>query len=521
MERIARARWFVFVVLLVGVIGGVLPAAAQGTAVPIPDFKPMPATATSFPMMQSDKLQTVVDLPKAGYVEEEFLVSGRANIYDWAPNGGGVVVKTPNAPYTTRILVRRPMNPQRFSGNVIIEVPNAARRFDFNFAWGVSHDYFIENGDAFIVVTLAQANLEALKIFDPMRYAPLSFANPTPDESCVVGRGGNAVTSTSEEGLVYDILSQVAALLKAARPGGPMAGFNVQRAYMTAYDAPEANYMVGIHPRAKMADGKPVYDGYVQNRNPTLGRLRRCGVAPAADDPRNITRNVDVPLIRIVSETDVMTLSKFRREDSDAPGDRYRLYEVAGGAHADGYFYWYYPTVDVLKKVGSPYPLPNAWPFLNNCGTGLGDPKALMLTQKTPINTYVMDAAFANLTRWIKDGVPAPKAARIQIENVNTPMAKVVRDQYGNAMGGYRTPYLDVPAATYVESQEGEGFCDELGRTDPFTWARLTMVHGSPQNYVAKVNKSVDQLVKDRFLTESDGKKIKAEAGAITPRATN
>jgi len=35
-----------------------------------------------------------------------------------------------------------------------------------------------------------------------------------------------------------------------------------------------------------------------------------------------------------------------------------------------------------------------------------------MLTQKTPINTYVMDAAFANLTRWVRDGVPPPKAAR-------------------------------------------------------------------------------------------------------------
>jgi hypothetical protein len=447
-------------------------------------------------------------------VEEEFLITGRANIYDWAP-GGGVVVKTANAPYTTRILIRRPMNPQRFSGNVIIEVPNAARRFDFNFAWGVSHDYFTENGDAFVVLTLAQANLEALKLFDPMRYAPLSFANPTPEESCAVGRAGTPPsTSTSEEGLMYDILSQVAALLKAGQAGGPMAGFTVQRAYMVAYDAVEANYMVGIHPRAKLANGRPVYDGYVQHRNPTLGRLRRCGAAPAADDPRHITRNVDVPVIRIIGETDVVALSRFRREDSDAPGDRYRLYEVAGGAHADGYFYWYYPPVDVLRKVGSMYPLLNAWPFLNQC-----DP--VMLTQKTPINTYVMDAAFANLTRWVKDGVAPPKAARIQMENPGTPMARVVRDQYGNALGGYRTPYLDVPAATYVTTTKGEGFCAELGRTDPFTFAQMVQAHGTPQNYVAKVNKSVDQLVKDRFLTESDGKKIKAEAGGATVRATN
>ena len=113
-------------------------------------------------MMMSSKLQAVVDLAKAGYVEEEFLISGRANVYDWGPDGRAIV-KTPNAPYTTRILLRRPATPQRFSGNVIIEVPNAARRFDFNFAWGVSHDYFMENGDAFVVLTLNQSNLEALE----------------------------------------------------------------------------------------------------------------------------------------------------------------------------------------------------------------------------------------------------------------------------------------------------------------------------------------------------------------------
>jgi hypothetical protein len=127
-----------------------------------------------------------------------------------------------------------------------------------------------------------------------------------------------------------------------------------------------------------------------------------------------------------------------------------------------------------------------------------------------------MDAAFANLTRWVRDGVAPPKAARISVEGGGTPQARVVRDQYGNALGGYRTPYLDVPTATYVTSAKGETFCPELGRTDSFGFARLVSAHGTPQNYVAKVTKSVDQLVKDRFLTESDGRKIKAEAGAFS-----
>jgi hypothetical protein len=508
LERVIRTAPLVLLLTLAGNESG----AAQAPApTPIPAVKgPIPVTPESYPLMDSAKLQTLVDLPAAGYVEEEFFISGRANVYDWGADGR-LSVKTPAAPYATRILLRRPSSPQRFSGNVVVEIANAARRFDFNFTWGVSHDYLMENGDAFVVVTIAQANLEGLKAFDAVRYASLSLANPTPDEACAPpGRAGGAPqTSPFEDGLQWDILSQVGALLKTPPAGGPMAGFTVQRVYMTAYDGVMATYMAAIHPNARLAGGRPVYDGYIQHRHPALARIRRCAPAPAADDPRQTLRNLDVPLIRIVPETDVIALYRFRREDSDAPSDRYRLYEVAGGAHADGAFYPYQPSVADLKKIGSAYPYLASWPFHNQC-----EPE--MLLMKTPINTYVLDAAFANLTRWIRDGVAPPKAARIAVENGGTPQAALVRDQFGNVVGGVRTPYLDVPIATYYATTKGETFCPELGRVEPFRWARLVRVHGSPQNYVSKVTQSVDRLVRERWLTESDGRKIKAEAAAIT-----
>lgn len=511
MERSARRRPTVLLTtLLLLCAAGV--AAAQGTqtATPVPTVTgPIPVTPESYPLMASAKLQTIVDLPRAGYVEEEFFVTGRANVYDWAQDAR-LTVKHSGAPYTTRILVRRPAAPSRFSGNVIVEIANAARRFDFNFTWGVSHNHFIENGDAFVVVTIAQANLEALKVFDPARYAPLSMANPVSDETCAAGgrAGGAPQTSTFEEGLQWDILSQLGALLKSAPSAGPLTGFAVQRVYMTAYDGVLATYVAAIHPNARLAGGGPVYNGYMQHRHPGLARIRRCAPAPSADDPRQTLRSLDVPLIRIIPETDVLALYRFRREDSDAPNDRYRLYEVAGGAHADGAFYPFQPSVADLKKVGSAYPYLAAWPFHNQC-----EPE--MLLMKTPINTYVLDAAFANLTSWVRDGVAPPRAARISVENGGTPQARVARDQFGNAIGGVRTPYLDVPIATYHTTTKGETFCPELGRAEPFTWARLASVHGTPRNYVTKVEQSVDRLVRERWLTESDGKRIKAEAASV------
>ena len=61
--------------------------------------------------------QTPLNLSAYGYVEEEFFVRGTANVYDW-DSAGHVTVRTADAPYTTRILMRRPVDPARFSGTV-------------------------------------------------------------------------------------------------------------------------------------------------------------------------------------------------------------------------------------------------------------------------------------------------------------------------------------------------------------------------------------------------------------------
>src|SRR5438067_769580 len=84
---------------------------------PVPKVTgPIPVTADSYPFMASTHSTPTFDLSKVGYVEEEYIVTGRANVYDWAADGT-LSVKTPNAPYGTRILVRKPTG--RFSGNVV------------------------------------------------------------------------------------------------------------------------------------------------------------------------------------------------------------------------------------------------------------------------------------------------------------------------------------------------------------------------------------------------------------------
>src|SRR5215468_1236791 len=155
---------------------------------------PLPVTADSYPFMAANRTTPAFDLAKVGYAEEEYIVSGRANVYDWAADGA-LNVKTPNAPYSTRILVRRPTG--RFSGNVVVELLFTARRFDWSMMWGFSHNYIIEHGDAWVGITLPSA-ADGLKKFNPTRYADVSFANPSPGGPCPGAQNNTA--SPAEDG---------------------------------------------------------------------------------------------------------------------------------------------------------------------------------------------------------------------------------------------------------------------------------------------------------------------------------
>ena len=96
---------------------------AAAETVPVPKVTLIPVTANSRPLMAADHTMQPVDLAKSGYVETEFLVSGTANVYDWAADGS-ISVKTPHAPYTGKILVRRPADPSKFSGTIVVELMN-------------------------------------------------------------------------------------------------------------------------------------------------------------------------------------------------------------------------------------------------------------------------------------------------------------------------------------------------------------------------------------------------------------
>src|SRR5579864_1141887 len=85
--------------------------AAADSPVPVPKSTPLPMTESAdrgpaaYPLLvflRESRNLVPVDLAKAGYTEDVFLISGKANVYDWAADGS-LSVKKADAPYNSRI----------------------------------------------------------------------------------------------------------------------------------------------------------------------------------------------------------------------------------------------------------------------------------------------------------------------------------------------------------------------------------------------------------------------------------
>ena len=496
MTRVVRQAVTVAIVCIASASTGVVAVAQEPRpTVAVPQARLVPVTATSRPFLGADHNEPPVDLKAAGYVEEEFLVSGAANVYDWSPDGA-VTVRSANAPYTTRILVRRPADPSRFSGAVVVELFNSARRFDWGMMWGYLHPHLMQRGDAWVGITLPGA-FPGLQKFDAARYASLSFKNP----STTPCAGSTTAASPNEDGLRWDAISQIGALLKSRDAAAPLRAFTVRGVYLTSQGGDLTLYMTAFAPRARLENGTPVYDGFLARAPFGLSRINQCAMAPAAADPRQVVHGVGVPVIAVATQGEVPTTAAVRRDDSDAPADRYRLWEVAGAAHIDRVAYTGFPSVGDQSAAGNLQG--NAeWPFTMPCTP----PISLMAT---PILGTVYDAALDALDQWARKGVPAPRAPRIAVKDGAPPVVET--DQLGHAMGGVRTPYVDAPVASYTVTTPGPNACPEMGSAHPFDAARLTMMYGSRQKYEARLDSDIARLRKARWLTDDDARRVRAE----------
>jgi len=485
--------------------------AVTPTAAPLPSVSgPIPVTPTSWPFAAADHSVTKRDLSKDGYVEEEYFISGQAQVYDWPALGQ--LKAFAKGPYTTRILIRRPKSKARFSGTVVVEALNPSIRYDAAVMWMESQDHFISRGDVYVGVTVKPVAAQSLKLFDPKRYAALSFANPLPpSETCAQAQlppapGGLPPESTpqTENGLIWDILSQVGVLIRSNAPGNPLRGWPASRVYLTGDSQSGAFVLIyanAIHPFATRQGGRPIYDGYLTASSGGPGvPIHQCDAGVRPGDPRMTMQPRGVPIMKLINQTDLGYLN--RQPDSDAAPNLYRSYEVAGAAHVhDWVLKWGADDADVART--------GAAGFLSNAPCQ----QAAETPNQFPTQ-YVLNAAWQNLDLWSRKGVAPPRAEPLQVGDPKQARATLALDEVGNAKGGYRTPLVDVPITRYAAYMDGPGICELWGYQTALRPAELKRLYPTRADFLANLKASTRKAVAERRLTARDGAALLKEAAS-------
>jgi hypothetical protein len=421
-----------------------------------------------------------VPLGLAGYVQQEFFVKGIATGYrqvgTWGSDGRWTARPAETAPYETRILVRRPADPADFNGTVVVEWLNVSFGVDVDPDFLYESQQLLRAGYAWVGVSAQQLGVQGpfgLTHWDPPRYHALHHPGDT---------------------FSYSIFSQAAEAVlhpRGARPLGPLHA----RALIADGGSQSAARMVTYANAIQPLDR--LFSGFLIHSRGAFGVP--ISQAPQASSPMpavaQTRTDVGVPVLTLETQTDIL-VSGLGYLPATQPDSRwFRLWEVPGTSH-----------VDVTELGLSSSEVLRDIPFYRQ-GTCRTLPNEGQ-------ERYVMDAALGQLNRWVRFGIPAPRAERIDIHN-----GSYVTDKFGNALGGVRTPAVDAPTSrlTGTGNSGTSVLCFLLGTTTPLSTAQLAAVYPLHSDYVAAVARSVSSDVRQGFLLPADALQIDQDAaGSVT-----
>ena len=290
---------------------------------------------------------------------------------------------------------------------------------------------------------------------------------------------------------VTEVLAQVGALIKKRPAGTPFANLTARKMVMTGTSATAGiliQYLRG-HMVFRTPDMQRIYDGFLPMSTGAT------------------VQQIDVPLIQVPTMTEVVGNNLTARPDGDAPGDQFRVYEFAGMAHVD--------SRDSVRFKPDPCAKPSS---------------------QFPEQAY-MSVALNHLYAWVDKGKVPPRAERIAVdkntENDGSPMAL---DENGNAKGGIRNPYVDVPVAKFGVRNEPANppiknpspwiaahganapnqMCGLGGYQIAFTKDQLQKIYPSKKAYVDRVKKSLDDLEKAGWSLPIYREQILEDAAKVT-----
>lgn len=419
-----------------------------------------------------------LDLASNGYTEQEFFASGVATAFratSSPSDGRWSIVPTTKAPYRTRILVRRPSDPTRFNGTVVVEWMNVSAGESAP-DWDYLNPELMRDGYVWVGVS---AQALAIEGGTPILGSPSSsssggLVNSEPERYGTLHHPGDQYA--------LDIFAQIGGALRNAR-GSVLRGLH-PRHIVAVGESQSAFYLTTF------ADAlQPVthtFDGiFIHSRGGTGASLNGSSITSnRSSTGLRIRTDLGVPVFMFETQTDLVELDYAAAQQPNT--DRIRTWEVAGTSHADAYL----------------------------LGAGAG-----FLGCTTPINDgpqhEVVQAAFAAFNRWVDSGTPPPSPPPFDLDSTNPPVLAL--DSHGNVIGGVRTPAVDVPIATLSGAAPPgtSEICSLFGSTTAFSQATLVSLYQDKSTYLAAYEASLDKAISDGFILEADRAALLAQAQQV------
>jgi hypothetical protein len=440
------------------------------------------------------------DIADIGYTAAEFFVSGTATSYsavaECLSDGHWEAEPKDTAEFTTRVVVLTPSDTSTFTGTVFVEWLNVSGGIDAPALWFMAHREMMRQGCVYVAVSAQQVGVQggeslagfdmSLKTLDPQRYAPLTHPG---------------------DAFAFDIFTQVGSLVR----GGEL-GYEEPENVIAVGESQSAmfltTYINAVDPLAA------VYDGFlVHSRFGPAAPLDGHSIldSPAVPQQVRFRPNLRVPTMTVITETDLLDgrLPGYHaaRQLDDAT---LRTWEVAGTSHADNY------TIRVAPIDTGAAPLSDLVaayaPTDNLMGQQLGH-----FINFAPQHHYVLQAALAALSAWVRTGATPPSGTVLQL--TGTDPLQFVLDANGVAVGGIRTPWVDAPVARtsgIVDSDIAMAFL--FGSGEPFDTDTLARLYpGGRAEYLERFTVSLDEVIAAGFLLGADREEILELAAATYP----
>ncbi|MDG2029182.1 MAG: alpha/beta hydrolase domain-containing protein [Acidimicrobiales bacterium] len=451
----------------------------------------VPTLADPLPEPAPEQMLANYPLDRVGYSMSEFVISGTATSYTSAAplsaDGRWPVTPEATAPYSTRAVVVQPVDPEQFSGTVIVEWFNVTSGLDAAVDWQYTHDEIIREGHAYVGVSAQAVGVEQLTMSEPERYGTLAH----PGDS-----------------FSYDIYSQVG---MAVRELSDMLLPGLEPTTLIAAGQSQSALRLTTYVNA-VAPLTNVFDGFlIHSRGGVAAALsEEPQVDMATSAPVIIRDDLAVPVFILQTETDVLGVMEFlpaRQPDSDYV----RLWEVAGTAHVDIYVAQQAGDddgsmgSDVAQFESLSNPVAGFTVDLGGSPLTLDCPPALNAGQLH----YVVLSALHHIVSWATTGDAPPSMPLLDVDESTSP-ASFVLDANGNATGGVRTPAVDAPVATLsgLPAPDAPGFCVFFGSTVPFTPEQLDARYPNPGDFAAEWQRAVGDAEAAGALLPSDAARL-------------